>query len=79
MRPLEYALLILGPLCGYLIWRTNGKPLLSVFTALAVPLTVLGAIHILIDGGPSEDVSKTILLLGVLVALAAVVIFCRGK
>ena len=79
MRPLGYALLILGALCGYLVWRTNGKPLLSVFIALTVPLTVLGVIHVLIYGGLSEDALKTVLLIGVLVALATVVILYRGK
>ena len=79
MRPLGYALLILGALCGYLVWRTNGKPLLSIFSAFAVPLTVLGAIHLLIYGGLSEDALKTVMLLGVILALAAVVILGRRK
>jgi len=76
---LGYALMVLGALCGYLVWSTSGKLPHSIFLAIAVPLTVLGVIRMFVADELPEDVLKTVMLLGVIVALGAVVYLNRGK
>ena len=79
LTPLTYALLVLGALCGYLTWRASGKLLHSTILALAVPLTVLGVIRLVVAGESSESFLKTVLLLGVIIALGALVYMKRGE
>ena len=87
MIPLEYALLVLGALCGYLVWRRRSKLLHSILAAIAIPMIVLAAIRGFVDYAvlqsivrvEFEIVLKTILLSGVIVALCTVVYVHREK
>lgn len=87
MTPLGYALLVLGALCGYLVWRKSRRLLYSIFAAVAPPMIVLAAVRVFVAQGAlesiaqakSESILKTILLLGVIVGLCVVVYVFRQK